>query len=455
MGGQFKEQGGAATMDPSPLRRWVTSKFMTYLSDPQRLAKKRHKKERARSKSGARHVIEYFHRVDDGYSHLAAQTLQLLVEKYDIELKCHLVGAVDGKNTPEPELLSELSRYDSSKIAHYYNLTFPDGAWPPTKRNISLAESVCALLDDKGFVDHAKEVGDALWSCNDIELQRLAETLGVASELDLRVKIESGNARLAELKHYSSAMFHYAGEWYWGVDRLYHLENRLTSLGANKQPQGPLVAPRQETMIGNLRDDSSLTLEVFVSLRSPYSSIAFDRAVALAETSGVTLHVRPILPMVMRGVPATNEKGIYIFTDTAREARAAGISYGKFYDPIGEPVRRCYSLYPWACSLGKGNQLLSSFLSAAFVSGTNTNTDQGLRSVVQKAGLDWQAAKNIVGQDGWQQALEENRLAMYDSGLWGAPSFRLLDRNKNTVLAVWGQDRLWLLAKEIQHLLTK
>ena len=105
--------------------------------------------------------------------------------------------------------------------------------------------------------------------------------------------------------------------------------------------------------------------------------------------------------------------------------------------------------------MGKGNQLLSSFLSAAFVSGTNTNTDQGLRSVVQKAGLDWQAAKNIVGQDGWQQALEENRLAMYDSGLWGAPSFRLLDRNKNTVLAVWGQDRLWLLAKEIQHLLTK
>jgi 2-hydroxychromene-2-carboxylate isomerase len=127
------------------------------------------------------------------------------------------------------------------------------------------------------------------------------------------------------------------------------------------------------------------------------------------------------------------------------------VPYGNFYDPIGEPVRRCYSLYPWACSLGKGNQLLSSFLSAAFVDGINTNNDRGLRSVVENAGLDWQLAKECVGQDGWQQALEDNRLAMYDSGLWGAPSFRLLDGDKTPVLALWGQDRLWLIAQEIQQ----
>jgi 2-hydroxychromene-2-carboxylate isomerase len=159
--------------------------------------------------------------------------------------------------------------------------------------------------------------------------------------------------------------------------------------------------------------------------------------------------------MVMRGVPATSEKGIYIFTDTAREARAASVPYRRFYDPIGEPVRRCYSLYPWACSLGKGNQLLSSFLRAAFVDGVNTNTERGLKSVVENAGLDWMDAKPLVGQDGWQQALEDNRLAMYDSGLWGAPSFRLLDSDKKPVLALWGQDRLWLVAREIQNLLAK
>ena len=73
--------------------------------------------------------------------------------------------------------------------------------------------------------------------------------------------------------------------------------------------------------------------------------------------------------MVMRGVPATREKGMYIFTDAAREARAAGTPYGNFYDPIGDPARRCYALYPWAASQGKGVELCSSFLRHAFVLG--------------------------------------------------------------------------------------
>ena len=455
MSDQFKEQGGAATMDPSRLRRWIASKFMTSMIDPEKLKQKRRKQELDRIKRGAKRVVEYFHQVDDGYSHLAAQALKALTEKYDIELVCHLVSGPLGANAVEPELLVELSRYDSSKIAPHYGLSFPENLPVPSQISINLAGSIYAALDGQGFVNHAKQIGDALWSSNHSVLDSLSAALGRASELDLKAKIEAGNARREDLKHYSGAMFYYAGEWYWGVDRLYHLENRLSELGADKQVEVPLIAPRQEIISGDFRDNGSLTLEVFASLRSPYTSIAFDRAIALAKDTGVTLHVRPILPMVMRGVPATNEKGIYIFTDTAREARAASVPYRRFYDPIGEPVRRCYSLYPWACSLGKGNQLLSSFLRAAFVDGVNTNTERGLKSVVENAGLDWMDAKPLVGQDGWQQALEDNRLAMYDSGLWGAPSFRLLDSDKKPVMALWGQDRLWLVAREIQNLLAK
>jgi 2-hydroxychromene-2-carboxylate isomerase len=155
--------------------------------------------------------------------------------------------------------------------------------------------------------------------------------------------------------------------------------------------------------------------------------------------------------MVMRGVPATREKGMYIFSDTVREAREAGVPYGNFYDPIGEPVRRCYSMYPWACEQGRGTQLLSSFLRAAFVQGVNTNSDRGLKKVVENAGLNWAEAKKHIGTDGWEELLENNRLAMYDAGLWGVPSFRLLDEQGNSILSLWGQDRLWLFSREIQR----
>jgi 2-hydroxychromene-2-carboxylate isomerase len=196
-------------------------------------------------------------------------------------------------------------------------------------------------------------------------------------------------------------------------------------------------------------------LEIYPSLRSPYSAMIFDRTVQLAEDTGVKLVVRPVLPMVMRGVPATRQKGFYIFSDAMREAAALAVPFGKMYDPIGEPVRRCYSLYPWAVEQGKGNALLSAFLKAAFAEGHNTNNHRGLQKVVEAAGLDWQQAREHLGSDDWQQLLENNRQAMYDFGSWGVPSFRLLDQEGHQVLALWGQDRLWLFAREIQRLLAE
>ena len=50
MSDQFKEQGGAATMDPSRLRRWIASKFMTSMMDPEKLKQKRRKQEFGRIK---------------------------------------------------------------------------------------------------------------------------------------------------------------------------------------------------------------------------------------------------------------------------------------------------------------------------------------------------------------------------------------------------------------------
>ena len=453
MSEQFKEQGGAATMDPSALMRWLTSMVMSRVVSTKRLEKKRIKAEKHRQANNQPHVVEYFHQVDDGYSHLAAQALGALTERYNIDLQCHLVSGPIGENAPEPDLLIDLSRYDASKIAPHYGLVFPQNRDAPSAKLLEMTKSILAGFSSQDFVTHTATVGNALWSGSETVLQALAEQFGSTTDSEVKAKHDLGNARRGSLKHYSGAMFYYEGEWYWGVDRLYHLEQRLHALGADRNPDTPKIMPKQEVSVGKLRDNGSLTLELFGSVRSPYTAIVFDRVLALAETTGVTLNVRPILPMVMRGVSATREKGIYIFTDAAREARASNVPYGDFYDPIGEPARRCYSLYPWACSQGKGNALLSSFLSAAFAQGINTNNDRGLRQVVENAGLDWASAKQIVGQDGWQEILEDNRLAMYDSGLWGAPSFKLLDADKNVVLALWGQDRLWLFEREIQNLL--
>ncbi len=460
MAEEFQEQGGAATMDPSPLGRWMTSRLMTRLFSPARMDRRRAAAEKQRRKQGAPHRVEYFHQVDDGYSHLAAQVLQPLLARYGIELTCHLVEGPRGKNVAEPELLLQLSRYDASHVAPEYGLEFPAHPQKPDPTLVQLAAEILAAQEDHDFVARAAAVGRALWSGDETGLRTLAAAHGRATADQCAARIAAGTERRAALKHYSGAMFYYGGEWYWGVDRLYHLEKRLAALGADRQAGQPMIVPRPGIALEGrpdtgTRNAGSLTLEVFPSLRSPYTAIIFDRAVNLAEDTGVRLSVRPVLPMVMRGVPATREKGMYIFMDAAREAREAGVPYGNFYDPIGDPARRAYSLYPWALAQGKGNALVSSFLRHAFALGVNTNRDRGLRKVVEAAGLDWHEAQAHLGQPGWEDVLEQNRLAMYEAGLWGVPSFRLLDENGEQLLALWGQDRLWLFAREIQRQLRK
>ena len=104
------------------------------------------------------------------------------------------------------------------------------------------------------------------------------------------------------------------------------------------------------------------------------------------------------------------------------------------------------------CSL---NCVICAFYQCAFVKGINTNNKRGLRKVVENAGLSWQEAKKRIGDPEGAKMLERNRLALLDAGIWGTPSFRLLDSNGAQILALWGQDRLWRVADEIQQQFTK
>lgn len=339
---QFKEQGGIATMDPSAFRRWVISKLMSMLASEKRMQSKRKKAEKQRLKTSQPHVVEYFHQVDDAYSHLTAQVLQPLLARYNIELRYYLVTGPTGPtghNVAEPELLLNLGLTDAKSIAGHYGLTFPKRDTLPSLKKRHLAQSILAKQDPATFLDCLVDVSEAFWQQGDSSLTDLVNHLGYANAQVTEDKITQGNARRAALKHYSGAMFYYAGEWYWGVDRLYHLEKRFKELGADCTPEVTLLMPRPITERPNVKDDGSLILEIYASLRSPYTAIVFDRAVQLAKDTGVKCVVRPVLPMVMRGVPATKEKGFYILFDTAREARAAGVPYGNVCDPIGQPAR--------------------------------------------------------------------------------------------------------------------
>jgi 2-hydroxychromene-2-carboxylate isomerase len=443
------QQAGAAGSNPSPVKRWLVSRVLTHWVSEARETRQRRRAEARRVRDGRRHVVEYFHQVDDGYSHLAIQTLQRLADTYDIDLRVHLVPEARDENAPEPDLLKAMARRDAADIAGGYGLAFPETSGLPAAGLCEIALSVLGAMDARQFAGLGPRVSACLWRGDGAGLAALAEENGRVPASAVAEQLAAGATRRAKLQHYSGAMFWYEGEWYWGVDRLAHLEARLLALGAVRDANAPMVAPRPEVTQSFPDGSTGLRLEFYASLRSPYTAIVWEPTLALARTSGVELVVRPVLPMVMRGVPATYAKGFYVWKDARREARVHKVDFGNFYDPVGAPIKQGYSLYMWARSQGRGNDLMGAFLKAAFARGINTDSRSGMRRVVEMAGLDWAEARRHLHDDTWAAELEENRLNLYAAGLWGVPSYRLLDSAGNEILSVWGQDRLWLVSRRI------
>lgn len=435
---------------PGWLRKLLSRHVLGRLADPSVMGARREKAEARRRRRGEPHVVDYFHQLDDPYSHLAAQVLATFAARYDVVVRLHLIRATGGASQPELEKLAVWARRDAELIAPHLGLSFPSqsGSVPQAHHQEQAGRALAARGNGTG-IENLASVSEALWSGDEGTLTGLAKK--GASVAELNAALNSGSARLSKDRHYSGAMFLYGGEWYWGVDRLHHLENRLRELGACKEPEAPLIAPRPDIDVAGV-DASRLGLDFYPSLNSPYTAIVFDRTIALKDACGIEFHHKPVLPMVMRGVPAPQPKARYILFDTKREGDAAGVPFGNLIMPIGTPTRRAYSLLPWAMAQEKDEALMSSLLRHAFALGVGLHTDAGMRKAVEAADLDWAEARKVIGNDDWKAMVERNQDEMVDGlGLWGVPSFRLSGPEGEPDLAMWGQDRLWLVAAEIRR----
>ncbi len=432
-------------VDPPRIVRFLMARYLGRIANTEQIEKKRANFEKKRLAENRRHEVEYFHQPDDPYSHLTAQVLARFAERYDVTIIPHLIRASGGKNQPELEKLAVWARRDAGLVAPHLGMSFPANTdVVPDPELQQAATRALAGLDAKRFVAEIDSISTGLWRGETVTRAR-------SSEAEAKQALDRGSARLAELGHYSGAMFYYGGEWYWGVDRLFHLEQRLRDLGACRAPEDPYIAPRPSIDLAGV-DASGLDLHFFPSLNSPYTSIIYDRTIALADACKINLHHKPVLPMIMRGVPATPDKARYILFDTKREADFFGVPFGHHVSPIGTPTRQAYSLLPWAASLGKDRELLSTLLRHAWAEGRGLHKNANMKRAVEEVGLDWSEACKRMGSDDWKEPVEKFQDEMVEGmGLWGVPSYRLSGPAGEPDLAVWGQDRLWLVAAEIRR----
>ncbi len=381
-----------------------------------------------------RRRIELVHQVDDPHSHLLVQVLGPLLQAADAELETVVVPAGNPDFISEPQRRRAWSLSDALQIATRYELTLPASEQWPSEEHIALANTIMLVQRPACLqLDVAQATGAALWANDGPALRSLAgQHKAVSSE---RVApLLSANAKLlARRGHYHGGMLRYEGEWYWGVDRIHYLEERLRREGLTV---APCLIERADHQPKSAEVGGEPVLDYYHSFRSPYSYLAVDRAVRMAREHDVRLRFKPVLPMVMRGYQVPLAKRLYIVRDAAREARRLAVPFGRICDPVGVGVERCMALFHHASARGKQVELIRSAGRGIWSEALDATDDDDLSHIAQRAGLDWAEAKPQLDSELWRESAEQNRQQLLSLGLWGVPSFRVGNR------CAWGQDRL-------------
>ena len=481
-------RSGLSELTPVSMRTLILKSATTLLTSPMRRRMARDGAALAARLRGERPTVRYFHQADDPYSHLAAQMLPRLRARYAAEIEVHLAPPPEDSAAPDRERLRGYGLRDAVRLARAHDLEFPSNPALPAPEAVLRLQAILAdALDRDRFDATAAAAGNALWSGDMRALEVMAAPNGAAEPGLADQSLAAGEATRRRLGHYLGGMFHFEGEWFWGVDRLGWLERRLADRGLDREPGARPLAPALEPTlepfpirlnqsdrterapiqkfraffdpitVSHLSENaldappagSPPTLEVWFSFRSPYSWLVMPRIRRLARAYGAPLELRPILPMVMRGLAVPRIKTLYIALDSKREAERLGLPFGAIVDPVGAGAERALAVLHHAIPLGLGQEFAELGLKAAFADGIALAEDRGLFDVARRAGLTDAQTAAALADDTWRTRVEGNRAALLDAGLWGVPAFRVSGGP-----AHWGQDRLWMLEQDLREALS-
>jgi len=400
-------------------------------------------------RGGRRHARLYY-RADDPYSHLLVQAARRLASTYPLEIAIIPVAHPSIAANPAPEMLQNHAIRDATLSAESYGLSFPRDAGAPSEDRARRAHAV--LLEPRPAEEQlqiAAEIGEAVWRDEGAALAAIVERYGSVSGEEVRPALEANYAALERAGHYQPGMLYYGGEWYWGIDRLHYLEERLRREGL----EGSVDLTRGPALhLGSIirgADGSTPRIEAFVSFRSPYSYLSIPQLIELRDRYGVDITLRPVLPMVMRGLAVPRAKRLYMVHDAKREADRQGIPFGHVCDPLRKGIGYCMAVF-FNCAASKGLALefAHSVMQGIWSEARDVAHIPDLVFLSKRAGISEAEVRAAIEEQGWKDEAKANRDALTDLGLWGVPSIRIGS------YSTWGQDRIPMLEAEIARFST-
>ena len=394
-------------------------------------------------------TVVYFHQVDDPYSHLLVQTLSGLIKNFDVKLICHVVPSPLTSVVPRSDELKSYSLLDCKELVRYYELKFPQNADFPHLESLQVANRIlCSSENTEDFLKTAFEVGNILWLNDRTSLGKLKKSRRLLTDHKVNRLMEQNQKIRHRKGHYLGGMLYFEGEWYWGIDRLSLLCERLKIQNLQKKISNlPLLKLKPNDQFPSFElEESDRKIDFYFSFRSPYSYLAINRMFDISRKYNVPLNVKPILPMVMRGLGIPQNKKMYIVYDAARISKKLGEPFGKIADPLGKGIGKCLAIFEYAKKKGQEEEYLKNVTRGIWSEGIDVSRNSELSKLIKRLNLDWDTAKEYLKADDWKKWAEQNREGLFKLGLWGVPSFSIGNFH------AWGQDRIWMLEEKLKQI---
>lgn len=384
-------------------------------------------------------AVTLFYEVGDPWSHLCARWLARHRAGLDCALRIQLVPETDAVLFPEPERQRHYAIADTQQMAPGWEIQLPPTLhWPDADLRRQVERALIATDGLEAWLACEEHLIPALLGNDRPALQKKLSALPLASTETTATSLAQGAAQRRRLGHYLPAMWHYRGDWFWGLDRIPHLMSKLRrhhALAAKACPQETIIPSKL-----NLPEIQRNTpLEFYYSFRSPYSFLAAQKLRTQIDAWPVKLVIRPVLPMVMRGFQVPRIKRLYIARDTYREAAKQRIDFGLVEDPLGPGILQGLQLFEHFEDSRSQLDFLCHYGSASWARGLNVMDPEVARQAVERAGGNWTEAQGLLKPGFEPPWVPVNRQALLDRGLWGVPSFTLGNWQ------IWGQDRMPLL----------
>lgn len=397
--------------------------------------------------------LEFFYDFVCPYAYLASTQVQALAKACNAELiyRPVLLGGIfnhlrgDSQQEYAPNQMSEAKARINARDLERYASSFgaPLNRPPQHPRRTVLALRAALASTDLAKASHA--LFEAYWARGeDLEDPAVVEATlsgvgldgagALAGAAAQKQRLIDSTREAFEAGVFGVPSFRVDTELFWGQDRLDFVARTLDPARTGWRTVDTETAPQAEQ------------IEFFFDYSSPFAFLAHTQIGALEQASGVPVRSIPFLLGALfkavgtRDVPLftfPESKRIYVGQDLDRYAKRYGVDF-RFPDvfPLRSvaPLRLC--LAAQAALPASDARRLSDALFAAYWS---HNRDISQPDVLTEILNEQSAPLSLLeatSTESVKQALHENTDYAVQSGLCGAPTFKVGDE------LFWGQDRL-------------